>query len=290
MNQYDEHDEQTGTLFSDRDREEFDTGFEEEPLQAELPERNDESDDHSAEQGPEGEERKEETETGTEPEDNAVPSVPLPADAVPVSANELEKSGASGRIDAPEELAEELKELKKLNPQAAELALEDSPEGEGIRRRLAEYGAMAAQDRAESILDKRERSARAQRMDLERQRQAIEEHNRHFQAVIRRDHPDFTALMSDPGRRAEASRMMNDIYAWIGAKPYAEAAPLMQIAKSGRDPEEVSALITRFKQERGRTAPRRPGPEGAYAVPGRGAAAAPSGDVGKDDFDAGFDM
>ena len=96
--------------------------------------------------------------------------------------------------------------------------------------------------------------------------------------------------MSDPGRRAEASRMMNDIYAWIGAKPYAEAAPLMQIAKSGRDPEEVSALITRFKQERGRTAPRRPGPEGAYAVPGRGAAAAPSGDVGKDDFDAGFDM
>ena len=290
MNQYDEHDEQNGTLFPDRDREEFDTGFEEEPLQDEFPERNDESDDHSAEQNPEGEERTEEAEAGTEPEENAVPSVPLPADAVPVSANELEKSGGAGRINAPEELAEELKELKKLNPQAAELALEDSPEGEGIRRRLAEYGAMAAQDRAESILDKRERSTRAQQLEAERRRQAIEEHNRHFQAVIRRDHPDFTALMSDPGRRAEASRMMNDIYAWIGAKPYAEAAPLMQIAKSGRDPEEVSALITRFKQERGRTAPRRPGPEGAYAVPGRGAAAAPSGDVGKDDFDAGFDM
>ncbi len=290
MNQYDEDDGQNGTLFPDRDREEFDTGFEEEPLQAEFPEHNDEGEDHSAEQKPEGEKSVEEPGSGTAPEDSSEPDVPLPADAVPVSANELEKSGASGRIDTPEELAEELKELKKLNPQAAELALEDSPEGEGIRRRLAEYGAMAAQDRAESILDKRERSARAQQLDMERRRQAIEEHNRHFQAVIRRDHPEFTALMSDPGRRAEAARMMNDIFAWISAKPYAEAAPLMQIAKSGRDPEEVSALITRFKQERGRTAPRRPGPEGAYAVPGRGAAAAPSGDVGKDDFDAGFDM
>ena len=114
MNQYDEHDEQNGTLFPDRDREEFDTGFEEEPLQDEFPERNDESDGHSAEQNPEGEERTEEVEAGTEPEENAVPSVPLPADAVPVSANELEKSGASGRINAPEELAEELKELKNL--------------------------------------------------------------------------------------------------------------------------------------------------------------------------------
>lgn len=37
------------------------------------------------------------------------------------------------RIEAPEEIAGELEELKRLNPAAAELALEDSPEGESIR-------------------------------------------------------------------------------------------------------------------------------------------------------------
>ena len=101
MNQYDENDEQNGTLLPDRDMEEFDTGFEEEPLPAESPEKNDESDDHPAEQVPEGEDRTEEAETGTEPEDDSVPSAPLPEDALHVAAEESkESSGTHGRIDA----------------------------------------------------------------------------------------------------------------------------------------------------------------------------------------------
>lgn len=195
------------------------------------------------------------------------------------------------RIEAPEEIAGELEELKRLNPAAAELALEDSPEGESIRARLTEYGALGAQDRAENILEKRERAARAERAEQERNRQAMEAHNQRFMTVLRREHPDYTALLTDPARKVEAAKAMQDIFAWISAKPYAEAAPLMEIAQRGRDPEQVSALITRYKHERGKSAPRKARPEGAYAVPGRGAASAPSGDDGNaDDFDAGFNL
>ena len=98
-------------------------------------------------------------------------------------------------------------------------------------------------------------------------------------------------LSADPARKVESARLVQDIFDWIGSMPYAEAAPLMEIARNGRDPEQVSALITRFKQERGQAAPKRPKPDGALAVPGRGAPSAPSGDVGNmDDFDAGFNL
>lgn len=194
-------------------------------------------------------------------------------------------------IEVPEELADELEALKQLNPQAAEVAQEDSPEGESVRRRLAELGALAAQDRAENILERRERAKRAEQAEAERNRQAIEAHNRRFMSVLQHDHPDYTAMLADPTRKLEAARYMEDVLAWISAKPYAEAAPLMEIARHGRNPEQVSALLTQYRQERGKAAPRKSGPEGAFAVPARGAASAPSGDEGNaDDFDAGFNL
>lgn len=233
--------------------------------------------------------------------DHAVPAPSLAPPAAPASP-QFERPGpvtpepttpvtSPASIEAPEELAEELADLRRLNPRAADLALEDSPEGESIRRRLAEFGALPAQDRAETILERRDRTERERRANDERQRRAVEEHNKRFRAVIARDHPDLVELSADPARKVESARLVQDIFDWIGSMPYAEAAPLMEIARNGRDPEQVSALITRFKQERGQAAPKRPKPDGALAVPGRGAPSAPSGDVGNmDDFDAGFNL
>lgn len=73
----------------------------------------------------------------------------------------------------------------------------------------------------------------------------------------------------------------------IAAKPYAEAAQLMEVARNGRDPAQVSALLTRFERERG-GGRKQPDPTGALAVPGRGAPVAPTGVGDKDDFDAGW--
>ena len=221
----------------------------------------------------------------SEPADETLPAAePEPAVQTVVKAPDK-------YIEVPEELADELEALKQLNPQAAEVAQEDSPEGESVRRRLAELGALAAQDRAENILERRERAKRAEQAEAERNRQAIEAHNRRFMSVLQHDHPDYTAMLADPTRKLEAARYMEDVLAWISAKPYAEAAPLMEIARHGRNPEQVSALLTQYRQERGKAAPRKYGPEGAFAVPARGAASAPSGDEGNaDDFDAGFNL
>ncbi len=190
-------------------------------------------------------------------------------------------------IEVPEHLADELATLKKLNPAAAELALEDSPEGERLRSRMEEFGAEMALDRAEMVLDKRNRETATRQAEVARQQQAIVEHNNRFMSTLQRDHPDYAAMITDPARREEAVKKQNEIMGWISAKPYAEGARLMKIAQEARDPNEVCALLTQFESER-QAKPKQADPTGALAVPGRGAPTAPAGIGDKDDFDAGW--
>lgn len=213
---------------------------------------------------------------GYEPETEP-PSAPPPApEPAPVKT-----------VEVPAQIADELETLKTLNPAAAALALEDTPEGASVRARLEQYGAELAQDRAEQVLYQR-RQAEAQReVEAARFEQAREAHNAAFKAMFERDHPEYAAMLADPGRKAEAAQYQQDVFDWIGAKPYAEAAELMRIARQGRDPAQVSALLTRFERERGGK-PKQPDPTGALAVPGRGAPVAPAGVGDKDDFDAGW--
>ena len=190
-------------------------------------------------------------------------------------------------IEVPEHLAGELATLKKLNPAAAELALEDSAEGERLRSRMEEFGAEIALDRAEMVLDKRNRETAAHQAEVARQQQTIAEHNNRFMATLQREHPEYAAMITDPARREEAVKKQNEIMGWISAKPYAEGARLMKIAQEARDPNEVCALITQFESER-QAKPKQADPTGALAVPGRGAPTAPAGIGDKDDFDAGW--
>jgi hypothetical protein len=204
------------------------------------------------------------------------PTPQLPPEPVPVST-----------VEVPDEIADELETLKTLNPDAAALALEDSPEGAIVRARLEQYGAELAQDRAEQVLYQRRQAQALREAETARFEQAREAHNAAFKAMFERDHPEYAAMLADPARKAEAARYQQEVFDWIAAKPYAEAAGLMQIAKSGRDPSQVSALLTAFERER-RTGRKQPDPTGALAVPGRGAPVAPTGIGDKDDFDAGW--
>ena len=222
-------------------------------------------------------------------EQPAQPAPPIPAQQ---SYQQFERPQVSEPakpklIEVPEHLAGELATLKKLNPSAAELALEDSPEGERLRSRMEEYGAEMALDRAEIVLDKRNRETAAHQAEVARQQQTIAEHNNRFMATLQREHPEYAAMITDPARREEAVKKQNEIMGWISAKPYAEGARLMKIAQEARDPNEVCALITQFESER-KVKPKQADPTGALAVPGRGAPTAPAGIGDKDDFDAGW--
>lgn len=183
--------------------------------------------------------------------------------------------------DVPQNIASEMEELKKLNPAVADLAMENSPDGESIRRRLEHYGAESGQDRGEFILERRNR----ERMAASEQQARIDAHNRQFHETIKSRNPAYYDLITNQNRRAEAQSYFRNIFGWIESKPYSEAKNLMQIAEKGRDPNQICDLIERYEREKGR-----PDATGALAVPSRGMPYAPAGIGDRDDFDAGWNL
>lgn len=271
--------DQNQELMDQEGTEAFAAGFDDEPGRvAEQPEQ--------APEQPSGEG------VGTTSDENAAPPAPQPGQmpvqeppAVPAAptTQPREEPHEPKTVDIPEAITAEFAELEQLSPEAAAIAREDSPEGETLRRRLAEYGADNAMDRAELFMARREREAVA----AERQAGMVEAANRTFVTVVRQAHPDlFEASRS----KADNERFQADMRAWIEEKPYAEAAPLMQTFLHGRDPYAVAELITRFKNERQSPPKARANPDGALAVPRRGAPAVPQGVGSKDDFDAGWNI
>lgn len=193
---------------------------------------------------------------------------------------------APAKVEMPEHLQGEFEHLLGLDPELAQLALEDSADGKTIRARLEEYGAAIAHDYARLVV-----LSRQQRLDMERVRQEqvirdAQAQQAHFMGVMQQEHPDFYGLITGKDQAAQA-RFRNEMLAWIQGKPYADAAPLMQIFQYSRDPRQVAGLLTQFKRER--AAAKRPDPTGALAVPGRGGTVAPAGIGDMDDFDAGLD-
>lgn len=87
----------------------------------------------------------------TEPAVRAQPAAP---DPLPRDEPQQPKT-----VEIPEGIKAEFSELEQLSPEAAAIAREDSPEGETLRKRLAEYGADNAMDRAELFMARREREA-----------------------------------------------------------------------------------------------------------------------------------
>lgn len=217
----------------------------------------------------------------SQPEPNAQPQ---PANEVPPQVPAQPQPEEPKKIEAiPENIRDEYEELKNLNPKAAELALEDSPEGEAIRKRMASYGAEAAQDRAEVVLDRRDAEIEKARA----QQSAVEAYNKRYMETIRQGNPEYFSLINDPKRKAEASQYFDSINDWIQSKPYKEAQPLLQIAQKG-NANQVLQLIEKFESEKGGR--KRADPTGALAVPGRGAPMAPAGIGDKDDLDAGWNL
>lgn len=264
------------------------------------------SDSHAAqdavlrtEQGREQDEQQVNAATTQSPDTAAMPSheqaakqepIVVPSAATTVAYEVAPQPEPVKKLDIPEDIRAEYEELKGLSPDAAALAEEDSPEGQAIRKRLEQYGADSAMDRADIIMGHRRNEA-AQRAQQSR---AIAEHNANFNAVLHRELPDIMDMVNDKTRMQETAQFYNDVKEWIEGKPYTEAAPLMQIYAGGRDPHAVAGLIKRYQKEKhiAGQASQKPShdPNAALAVPGRGAPVAPTGIGDKNDFDAGWNL
>lgn len=212
---------------------------------------------------------------------------PAPFDERVPPADPPQQEEPPKKVEINDDIKDEFERLQKLSPQAAALAVEDSPEGAAVRRRLEQVGAESAEDKAAFIMMQRDRKAR----EAAGEQQAVKEHNNRFMSTLQREVPEYFNLLTDTKRTAEAQAYFKEVYDWIASKPYAEAAPLMEIARSGRDPVQVAELIKGFESERkARPTARQADPTAALAVPSRGAPPAPAGIGDKDDFDAGFDL
>ncbi len=273
--------DQNQELMDEEGTEAFAAGFDEEPGRAaERSERNAEEEPQESVPSGNPEERPagEPAPQSEEPPVGAQSAAPAVSEPQPREEPQQPKT-----IEIPEAIKAEFTELEQLSPEAAALAREDSPEGAVLRKRLAEYGADNAMDRAELFMARRERKAEAERQQAD----MAEAANRNFVTVIRQAHPElFEASRS----KADNERFQADMRAWIEGKPYAEAAPLMEVFAHGRDPYAVAELITRFKNERQAPQKTRPNPDGAFAVPRRGAPVVPQSAGSKDDFDSGWNL
>ncbi|MDR1685217.1 MAG: hypothetical protein LBR82_02045 [Desulfovibrio sp.] len=187
-------------------------------------------------------------------------------------------------VEIPAEMKDEFEALKRLSPEAAALAQEDSPEGAQVRDRLSEVGAISAQDRAEILMVERRQTLR---MQAEMHR-AVEAQSRYMQELMQRDHAELLSM-----QEVEKALFMRDMRAWIEKKPYAQAKNMMYIFESGTDPRQVSGLITQYKNERDAASASRPKSSdatAAFVVPSKGSPVNPAGIGDKDDFDAGFNL
>lgn len=193
---------------------------------------------------------------------------------------------APQQVEIPDELRDEYEKLKQSNPRAAALAQEDTPEGQSVRDRLAGYGADIAGDRAEQVLDQRQRAIDAEAAENEK-KAAFQ---KWYFGQLSQYQPEYTKMLLDPSKNRERAEYARDFNAWIGSKTYDEGRQLAWIANYSQDPRQVADLIGRFESERKRGArAKRPDPTGALAVPGRGAVA-PSGFGDKDSFDDGWNI
>lgn len=159
--------------------------------------------------------------------------------------------------------------------------MEDSPDGAAIRKRLETYGAEYAQDKAESVLEKRQERFRQEQA----QKAQIDAHNRNFMETIRKRNPEYFDLISNEKRRDEAQRYFKGVFSWIESLPFREAKTLMETAQNGKDPNQICDLVERYEKEKGR-----PDPTGGFAVTGRGASFVGGGIGDRNDMDAGWNL
>ena len=138
------------------------------------------------------------------PDTAYAPEQPLHEPAAPQEAKPVPESPqVPDKMEMPEHLQNEFERLQAIDPELAQLALEDSADGQAIRARLEEYGAAIAHDHARLVV-----LTRQQRHDMElvRQEQAMRDEQArqaHFMGVMQQEHPDFYSLITGKDQAAQ---------------------------------------------------------------------------------------
>lgn len=203
-----------------------------------------------------------------------------------------------------EEARIQISEFVKANPELAPLIVEDSKDGERMRRILSEYGGDHTATAAEMVVEKRRMvAAEAQRVQAT-QKEIVVNHYKRLAA----DHPEYADAMVGTTDESFAKRahLQEEIQAWISTLPYDQGVYAANAIAQGTT-DEVSFVLEQFKQSQaapvapiapaatqaampaGVNAQRtRRAAEAGLAVPVRSAATLPKSTPDKDDFDSAW--
>ena len=204
--------------------------------------------------------------------------------------SKLEKPAESTAVEVPEDLQTEIEELKKRDPQLAAIVLEDSKDGEKLRKGLEEYGVDYAEERADTIRLRREVSQKVSSVEATTQSAVRDAQTQAFYSAVAVKHQDWVSVTTDPARRQEYDAYMKDVRTWAESLPYAQGAQAFRVMEQGT-PAEVIDLLDRYKSAKHGNGSGRKGPsaEDALAVPSRSGPPPSKKMAPKDDFDAAFD-
>lgn len=193
-------------------------------------------------------------------------------------------------VDVPDDLKTEIDELKKRDPQLAAIVLEDSRDGEKLRKGLEEYGVDYAEERADTIRLRREVHQKVASVEATTQSAARDAQVNAFYSAVAVKHQDWVDITTDPARRQEYDAYMKDVRTWAESLPYADGAKAFRVMEKGT-PAEVVDLLDRYKAAKHGGGSGKPGPsaDDALAVPSKSGPPPSRKVASKDDFDAAFD-
>ncbi len=193
-------------------------------------------------------------------------------------------SQVAALVTPDEDIADDVADILRVNPDYKEILLEDSDLGKRLRNNLLEFGAETAVPMLESIHQSREISARVDAVTLKHEQ---DERAAHFDAVGK-VHPDYMELVSDPAKKEELGKFNAGIKNWAETLPYKEATKAFKVMESG-NASEVSELLTNYKKANsGKDKVDRKKAANLIAVPGKRKGGPPA-KPDSNDFDAGFD-
>jgi hypothetical protein len=201
-----------------------------------------------------------------------------------------EQQKAPTTIEVPADLKTEIEELTNRDPQLAAIVLEDSKDGEKLRKSLEEYGVDYAEERADTIRLRREVRQKVSSVEATTQSAMRDAKADAFYSAVSVKHPDWVSVTTDPARRQDYDAYMANVRSWAESLPYAEGAAAFRVMEKGT-PAEVVDLLDRYKaaKQGGGTDRKGPSADDALAVPSRSGPPPSRKIASKDDFDSAFD-
>ncbi len=178
-------------------------------------------------------------------------------------------------------------EFAQKYPELAQIALEYSPVGIGIRERLETYGPEEAAEFATPVMEGRKaKEKESLAIRQEEEKRAAEQHMVEWQQQVFTAVPELYAAV----QAGQNVAYIREVEQWAKSKPYEEAAALLAVIERG-SAEQTIALLNTYKAEKAqqKSSAKKKAADALAAVPGHPNPLGIRQEGKKDDYDRAWE-